>query len=375
VQGLYATKHVVNIWGSGKVNTFDYQKKLNLDQFSGRLKPYIDGPSLLDEVELERNGELLSIEEDRLLRIFAKQFRGTRCAAWKLGGGLSGARVFRVKVFNAGGGLVHQAVGKLGSIATIQNEQELYTQYITRLPADVTPRLLVTIEYGAKANAAVFYGLADGHEQSFFEFAISQPLLCGATLIEAERGLKPWREAALEGMRPIVDLRRIVISDADLDALCAVYQIPWLASFESRNVQTRWGCIHGDFHGGNILVTSLGRPAIIDYGDIGEGPLSLDAITLEFSLLFHPGSPLLEEEWPTEEAARKWGDLEIYLQGCPCKEYVRACRTWSLRMAAGKREIAAVAYSYLLRQLKYPDTNKARVLALLEGAKQLWDST
>ena len=56
-------------------------------------------------------------------------------------------------------------------------------------------------------------------------------------------------------------------------------------------------------------------------------------------------------------------------------EFIRTCREWAEEIAAGRREIAACAYTYLLRQLKYDDTNKARILALLEGARAMMAAT
>jgi hypothetical protein len=47
---------------------------------------------------------------------------------------------------------------------------------------------------------------------------------------------------------------------------------------------------------------------IIDYGEVGEGTASLDPVTLELSLLFHPKGPLRPSgaafgAWPTEAQA------------------------------------------------------------------------
>jgi hypothetical protein len=48
---------------------------------------------------------------------------------------------------------------------------------------------------------------------------------------------------------------------------------------------------------------------------------------------------------------------------------------WARRIAAGNREIAACAYSYLVRQLKYPDTDKPLALSLLVDVKAFFDAT
>lgn len=365
----------VDVWGSGKVSTVSLLKKIKLADFPSALTPYIYGPHQLEDVELERNGLTLSIEAKRLLRIFAKRFRATRCIVRELNGGLSGARVLRVDLQNAQGKFINHAVGKIGALADIQNENRLYEQHIVNLPPHATPRLLTALEFGAKATAAIFYGLADAHDSSFFQFLERHADLCDTAVRSTANGLAPWREAAEEGLRPVRELRRRMLTDEALAEVLQNFPITWVDEFEGRNVQTRWGCIHGDFHGGNILLTTDGTPAIIDYGDIGLGPLSLDPIALELSLFFHPSAPLIASDWPDATTAAEWGNLDQYLVGCPYPAYIRACRHWATDIAAGRREMAASAYSFLLRQLKYEGTNKQRALDLLGGARQLFDST
>jgi hypothetical protein len=119
---------------------------------------------------------------------------------------------------------------------------------------------------------------------------------------------------------------------------------------------------------------ALTPAVLIDYGDVGNGPASLDAITLELCLLFHP-QRIDMGGWPTLEQAKQWGSLDAYLDGCPAAEFTRECRAWATRVAAGQREIAASAYAYLFRQLKYADTNKVLALALLAGIKIFYDQT
>jgi len=48
---------------------------------------------------------------------------------------------------------------------------------------------------------------------------------------------------------------------------------------------------------------------------------------------------------------------------------VKACRAWAHEVAAGGREVLASAYAYLVRQLKYPDTDKLLAQRLLESVK------
>ena len=144
---------------------------------------------------------------------------------------------------------------------------------------------------------------------------------------------------------------------------------------KKRNIQTRWACVHGDLNGCNILASVDSEIVLIDYSDVGEGPASLDPVTLELSLLFYPDAEGVAGAWPTTDQARAWGDLDNYLVGCPFPEFICECRRWALRVAAGKRDIAASAYSYLLRQLKYDDTDKELVAALLDGVRRFYDES
>lgn len=375
ISDLLKKKQEVDIWGAGKMSTVSVHKKLNLDTFSDALRPFIEGPHLLEEVELERNGITLSMSEDRLLRIFARRYSGTRCAVWELKGGLSLARVLRVQLLNSAGGVILHAIAKIGKFEDIHKEQYCYEQYIQRLPPGVTPRMITALEFGAKDTAAIFYSLAAEHNSSFFQFALDNPLQSEVAISAIADGLAPWREAATQGLRSIKELREIILWDEPRAAVLRDYPVAWADEFEARSAQMNWGCVHGDFHGLNVLLTNNGSPAIIDYGDIKDGPLSLDPISLELSILFHPKGSLVDSPWPDSETSLLWGDLEQYLLGCPCPEYIRACRCWTVNVAAGKREIAAVAYVYLLRQMKFSTTNKAKAMSLLEGVKKLWEST
>jgi hypothetical protein len=123
-----------------------------------------------------------------------------------------------------------------------------------------------------------------------------------------------------------------------------------------------------------VLVSADNSVVLIDYGDVAEGSASLDPITLELSLIFHPHGVDLGS-WPTLEQARQWGELDTYLVGSPATEFVRECRAWAGRVAAGQREIAAAAYSYLIRQVRYGDTNKDLALALLDGVRGFYAKT
>ena len=363
----------IDIWSEGeKTGTIQFLKKYDIDRCPEKLTPIAQAIERLANVELEAGGLNLSLAEDRLVRIFAKKCQGARCTVSELGGGLSGAHVIRLRVTNHQGVLVHDAVAKLSKPADIQREGDCYDTHITRLVPAATPRKLATLEYGAHKLAGIFFGLAEGSNETAFDIARDSPEKAGAVICSVETAMARWINGVPETRTTIRKIRRRLLSDEQLDQVQGRFGLDWIQNFEDREVQARWACSHGDLHGKNIFVSPAGSQ-LIDYGDVGDGPASLDPVTLELSLLFHPHAPAMDGAWPSAEQAKAWGNLEVYLDRCPFPEFVGECRAWAKRATAGSREIAGSAYSYLVRQLKYEDTDKVLALALLEGVRSFYD--
>ena len=372
---LLSNQQQIDIWSEGqKTGTILFLKKFDIDKCPERLMPVAQAIERLSDVELDRGGVNLSLGEDRLIRIFARKFQGVRCVVSVLGGGLSGARVIRLRVTDNQGVKVHDAVAKLSTPAQVRREGDCYDNHVTRLDPAATPRKLATLEFGAHKLAGVFFGLADGFDESAFDVARNSPERSEAVIRNVEAAMARWIEGVPETRRSIGQIRQRLLTDESLDEVRETFGLEWIQEFENRDIQARWGCSHGDLHGCNVLVSAVGV-ALIDYGDVCDGPTSLDPVTLELSLLFHADAPDRSGVWPSAEQARKWGNLEAYLEGCPFPLFVRECREWALRVGAGAREVAASAYSYLVRQLKYDDTDKDRALDLLDGVRSFYDGT
>ena len=374
IHSLLEHSEKANIWGSGPTQLVSFHRKHSLDTFPNVFRAYASQVQALSAIELHRNGLKLSDEEDRLIRIFAKKVNAARCSIAQIGGGLSGSRVFRLSLTNVGGRVVHDVVCKLSSGEVIKDEGDRYNQHVARLPPEATPRKLEVIEHGAGNKCGVFYGLADGFKRNAFDVASGASDHQLPFIKNLAELLKKWT-SPVEGQSNIGDIRERFLSHDKFVALRPRLELSWIEGFEKQRIQTKRGCAHGDLHGLNVMVSDENIPILIDYGDVGEGPASIDPITLELSLFFHPDGPLRNSEWPSVELAKTWGALDEYLVGCPCPEFIRGCRNWAIEIAAGDREIAAVAYGYLVRQLKYPEVNKDRVEALLHGIKALYNQT
>lgn len=363
-----------DIWGSGTpIPIVVLHKKHKLDAFPAVLSKYLTNIQALKGIELQKGELELNEEEERLIRIFGRSVHGVRCVVNKIGGGLSGSSVFKLTVTDATGSIVHDAISKIGNIERLKDEDHRYARHITRLPPEATPRKLSFLEYGAKKNAGLFYGLAYACSRNAF----SEDVVLGKAsnvLQRLEDLLKRW-DVTVQSRKTVADIRRHFLDDDRYVLIQEKYDLDFISYIEADFVQVKWGSTHGDLHGLNVLVSDDNIPVLIDYGDCSEGPLSLDPITLELSLFFHPEGPLNESTWPTEQQSYEWGNLELYLQGCPFPDFIRSCRAWAYRCAAGQREIAVVAYSYLLKQLKYQDVDPKKIISLLKGVNALYGKT
>jgi hypothetical protein len=279
---------------------------------------------------------------------------------------LSDARVFRVKVFDQIGAARIDAIAKIGTHEAVALEIRNYEKEISRLDPKATPRCLGTLEFGGKSTAGVFYGLAEAYERTLFELLVSNVSQAITVVPRVFDLTRKWNEGVPERITTVLHVRRLFVSDETASRVFDEFKLNSLSAFEQRKVQTRWCCVHGDLHGGNVLVNAAGAPVMIDYGDVKEGPAAIDPVTLELSILFHPDKPTLSG-WPSSAEAQAWGNITTYVGKYQFGDFIRACRVWAEKVGVGPREIAACAFGYVLRQLKYSDTDKLLATSLLEG--------
>ncbi|MGN8144033.1 response regulator [Pseudomonas sp. 22105] len=368
---MMALNHQVDIWGQGKtLSLIGFQPKHRVNNLDALITPYITACDAVCDVEINSSSDL-DLRAARLVRIFTASVGGVFCDVRNLNGGLSGALVLKLLVRDGSGVKIHDSIAKIGSIDHIQDEVERHDKYISRLEPSATPRKVAVLKHGAKDTSGVFYSLASASELTGFSIVEN-----GAEkVIKAIIGcLHRWADAATQKRVSIQSIRRSFISDEHYAEIRSLITHDWVERFEQNPVLVKWGCVHGDLHGMNILLSDNGIPVLIDYGDIEEGALCRDPVTFELSTFFHPAGPFKNSDWPNEEESLLWGQSEFSTTNCPAEEFFAACREWSESVAAGKRERAAVAYGYLVRQLKYPDCNALRVNQLLAGVKRLYDS-
>lgn len=368
---MMALNHQADIWGQGTaLSLIGFQPKHRVNTLETLIRPYIEACDSVCDVEISADVDF-DLRVSRLIRIFTASVGGVFCVVHRLTGGLSGALVLKLLVKDGHGVKIHDSIAKIGSPKNIKDEVERHDKYILRLDSSSTPRKVGVLNYGAKDMAGVFYSLASASDATGFSIINND----ASQVIEGvARCLQRWSDATTHQRITVENIRRSFINDEQFQKVRNLINNDWVENFEQNTVQVKWGCTHGDLHGMNVLLSNENIPVLIDYGDVEESAVSKDPITFELSTFFHPDGPLKESGWPNEDQALLWGTSEFSTQDCPAQEFYESCREWAEAVAAGKRERAAVAYGYLVRQLKYEECNVARVNHLLAGAKRLYDS-
>jgi len=378
IQDFLSHSSNIDIWGNNeKLSTIMHLNKLRINSLNEIIKKVYINFSKILSVEIRPAQSLdLPIEHDRLIRIFVNSAGGSIGKIKKIGGGLSDAKVYAVEVDDINGSRIYNSICKCGKHMDINVDAENYKKYINRLTPDASPRIFGHYQFGAKSSNGVFYGFAEKHNDSFFkamcENRISQELFTSIKAI-----FTPWHSASTNKVNTISHIRRMLINDEKTEELIQLYDIKNCSiNFEKKSVSYKYSCIHSDLHGENILLnTESNKAVIIDYGDINEGAIILDIITLECSALFHPSIKdyLDLGGWPTDIDINNWNVEEQYIKDCPFPDSVTFCRSWLKDLDIGNRELAAGLYSYSLRQLKYPETNKQVAISLIKKAYELYE--
>lgn len=328
------------------------------------VQAHIAKTEIVDGFRLEGDDLGLSLSDQRALKIYGRIQGAERGIVRAFDSGLSGSKTLALHLRGSGDTDAGKAVAKLGDLVRVAREADSYEQIAPRLPWGLAAHLLTVVRAGAGSRGALIYEYAHEYTSTLAGLLAAGEDMAAAQVAQRLReGLTSWFDGAPEQLVGLDQLRRDLVSDADLHG--AGVEVPSERDIEVRVAKTM---AHGDLHGFNVLVKDGTDPTLIDYGEVGDANGALDPVTLEFSSLFHPQMAGAFGDWPEPAQAASWADLDAYLDGCPVPEFVRACRDWAAEASAEEEELPATAYSYAMRQMKYPDTNKELALAIANGA-------
>lgn len=356
-----------DVWGNGiTIATVGIIPKSRYDLLCEFLDNIKNQKNILNAIEIRvPPDDVLTISSNhkKILRIFARIRGGRAIEVANVTGGLSSSSVVRTSVYNGRRKIV-TAIGKLSNISQVRDES-LRQRRINGLAPGSFTALLEQVKCGAGGSAGTFYKLADSYKHSLFELLHTSPESMDAVVDKVKLKTSPWNEAASDETILIRDLRRQLVSDEIFNMVLEME--PGIADFENLSVDISRAVQHSDLHGANILLDDEHNPILIDYGDIQENHAALDPITLELSNIFHPAGFRSQTGWPTLEQAENWCDLSTYLIDCPIASFITKCRNWAYETAPANRSFYAMSYVFLLKQFKYPNTDKDVALVIIKA--------
>jgi len=373
VQNLLNTTESHDIWGNGKLHPMTlFKQKSELGDCLALINAIADEIKTLSLIEISFGAQPLdlSYEQAIILRIFARLYGGTNIRVSALGGGLSGAKTCRLQVEDEHRMTTCYAVVKLGTVADLREEYRRFEAWVAPvLNVGAFAHVIRFLTTGAGRTGGLFYGLAKEYDWTLLDALRNAPAST-PEIVRQIRGLEnAWQHAAPKELAPISKIRRELLSDKEIHNQSHKLSFDW-QQLESVKVWITRCRQHRDLHGLNVLLKNRQVPLLIDFAEVGIATASLDPLTLELSLLFHPACKSLYPGWPSMEQAQQWDDLDAFTSGCPGADYVRACRKWAFEIEAGDNAVFASAYAYAVRQLKYPDTDHNLAAAIAHSASR-----
>lgn len=371
VQSLLDTTRSYDVWQPGSTHPMTrFLNKGELSKCVALINKIEDEIAALSRIELSFGAQPLELtyHERTILLIFARMFEGAHVRVSALGGGLSGARTCRVQVEDDHRVTTCYAVVKLGPIADlVQEHQRFQNLVLPILNVGAFAYAMQLVLAGGGATGGLFYRLAKEHDSTLLEALQTTPDSTGEIVGRMKELEAPWQHAAPIEQVPVSTIRSALISDADIQAHANELEFDWI-SVEKVEVRITRCRQHRDLHALNVLLKNRKEPLLIDFGEVGLAPASLDPLTLELSLIFHPACESMFPGWPSLEQAQQWDNLDVFTSGCPVSNFIRACREWAFDVEAGDSGVFATAYAYAVRQLKYPKTNHTIAAAIAQAA-------
>lgn len=334
-------------------------------EFKGQVEQFRALLQSLDDVEIviQAGPDPLTDIERRALRRLAFDYQAVSVSVTPLGGGLTGASVWRCELRRSE-----------GHVATVVAKR-------VKLPSsrgglcELLPRVNTT------ARIATLSGLMAGSHLNVLQIAGTSPhvlmdLIAGQPARAIALAQPVWDAlrgvAAQQQVLSVAQLCEPLVTWDRLSELLLKHGIPTPAG--SLMVSTHIGPRHGDLHPGNVLIDNE-QAVLIDFDSEVFAAGALDPVTMLISTLVHPSSPIRGSLWPEPgEIASRFGTSD-FGAGHPCEPWFRGLQTWVDECRTSDREYWSLALAYAGRQLRYQDVLDdpaivTRVLAIARRAAE-----
>lgn len=333
--------------------------KYEMDDFSAKVSALTSCVSRLDTFTIY--GPTLHHKERRAVAHLGLARRAIACDVWRLGGGMSGDSVLKVKASYEDG---HSEFALL----KIMNERKA-VEFSLALPSSLVAGKIDEYEGFLGRHHVNVYPLVDGH----VEMLSRDPLdvSCGKDLLKVNSAV--FQRSGIGEPRP-VSVSKAFGAIGDFSKLCsraAEMGIPW--PDEGQVLPVKWGRCHGDLHAANILIDDESQLVVIDLESSSEGSLAVDVCALYFSWLFNKNSKS-RSIWP--KSADAWDKVIAPASASASErigEFFSPMRSLVDNRVVTWREIRYATFYWSLRFLGYSDVRSsedisASIRALIDWA-------
>lgn len=365
--GLSRHGERIRLWGAEQeFPTVLYFRKNETSELINELSDIYREVSSVNSISINKRGRAINFSkgQERALKSFVRSMGGFDGVYYPLSG-LSGSLVGRVEVRDTRLHTIGAFVAKLGTASKIHRENESYARHVRLLPINTFTPLLSGMDKGLKECNAIFYTLAEGYTETLFEVVRRDTKAAVSVIQKVRASLERWNTAREVSKVSVGDVRRVKLSDEIFEEIIKQYGIEELRDIESIEVNASVSCIHGDLHGGNILVNQTETPVLIDFGDVGHSYTGLDPITLEMSLIFHPDCIASGVSKEILTFLKHWPLIDGYCHENPYRDIIKYCREWAYDISGDDRSVLAAGYAFAIRQLKYDDISSDDTIELI----------
>jgi CheY-like chemotaxis protein len=319
----------------------------------------------LDDIEIITSPDAapLSDLDKRVLRRLAFDYHAVSISVVSLGGGLTGASVWRCDVNRSE-----------GHIATVVAKRVESTGARGGLP-ELLPHANTT------STTATLSGLMAGSRLNVLQIAGDTPYALMSIIAEdparAVELAKPiWDAlhgvAAQQKTLSVAELCESLIAWDELSGLLGPYGVQ--APAGTLTATTRVGVRHGDLHPGNVLIDNE-QAVLIDFDSTTFASGVLDPVTMLISTLVHPDSPIRGVLWPDASEIALSFATAGFGQRHACGPWFRGVQEWIEEGRSSQREYWALVLAYAARQLRYQDVRDnpeivSRVVAIARRAAE-----